>query len=66
MIFTIPLGKSFITLKRDFMIEPTVELKVLLSFIYRAKSSQQIETAKKRIKELVTQLKLEDIKKDFL
>lgn len=48
------------------MIEPTAELKVLLNFIYRAKSSQQIETAKKRIKELVTQLKLEEIKKDFI
>lgn len=48
------------------MIDPTVEMKVLLCFMYRAKSTQQVENAKKRIKELVTQLKLEDMQKDFL
>ena len=48
------------------MIDPIVELKVLLCFIYRVKNTQQIENAKKRIKELVTQLKIEDIQKDFI
>jgi hypothetical protein len=48
------------------MIDPIVELKVLLNIIYHADNgSQLIERSKKRVKELIIQLKLDDIQKDF-
>lgn len=49
------------------MIDPIAELKILLLFINNDKHTpQQIENAKKRIKELIVQLNLEDIQKDFV
>ena len=48
------------------MIDPIVELKVLLKIIINDKlSPQQKEETKKRIKELLIQLKLDDLQKDF-
>jgi hypothetical protein len=48
------------------MIDPIVELKVLLKIIMNDKlSPQQKEATKKRIKELIIQLNLEDLQKDF-
>jgi len=49
------------------MIDPIVELKILLKIIINDKlSPQQKEATKKRIKELIIQLNLEEIKKDFV
>lgn len=48
------------------MIDPIVELKVLLNIIsHTDNDSQLIERSKKRVKELIIQLKLDDIQKDF-
>ena len=48
------------------MIDPIVELKVLLLRINNDKlTPQQLESVKKRIKELIIQLNLEDLQKDF-
>lgn len=48
------------------MIDPIVKLKVLLQHIINDKlSPQQKELTKKRIKELIIQLNLEDLQKDF-
>lgn len=48
------------------MIDPIVELKVLLKIIMNDKlSPQQKELTKLRIKELIIQLNLEDLQKDF-
>ena len=48
------------------MIDPIVELKVLLKIIMNDKlSPQQKEATKNRIKELIIQLNLEDLQKDF-
>lgn len=48
------------------MIDPIVELKVLLKIIMNDKlSPQQKELTKKRIKELIIELNLEDLQKDF-
>lgn len=49
------------------MIDPIVELKVLLKIIMNDKlSPQQKELTKLRIKELIIQLNLEDLQKDFV
>lgn len=49
------------------MIDPIVELKVLLLRINNDKlTPQQLESVKKRIKELIIQLNLEDLQKDFV
>lgn len=49
------------------MIDPIVELKVLLLRINNDKlTPQQLELVKKRIKELIIQLNLEDLQKDFV
>ena len=48
------------------MIDPIVELKVLLKIIMNDKlPPQQKELTKLRIKELLIQLNLEDLQKDF-
>ena len=48
------------------MIDPIVELKVLLKIIMNDKlTPQQKELTKLRIKELLIQLNLEDLQKDF-
>jgi hypothetical protein len=48
------------------MIDPIVELKVLLKIIINDKlPPQQKELTKLRIKELLIQLNLEDLQKDF-
>lgn len=48
------------------MIEPIVELKVLLRIISHDElSPQQKEASKKRIKELIMQLKIDVLQKDF-
>ena len=48
------------------MIEPIVELKVLLNIIFRDElSPQQKEVTKKRIKELIMQLKIDELQEDF-
>lgn len=49
------------------MIDPIVELKVLLKIIINDKlTPQQKELTKLRIKELIIQLNLEDLQKDFV
>mgnify|MGYP003420367377 CR=1 FL=1 len=49
------------------MIDPIVELKVLLHHIINDKlTPQQKELTKLRIKELIIQLNLEDLQKDFV
>lgn len=49
------------------MIDPIVELKVLLKIIINDKlPPQQKELTKLRIKELLIQLNLEDLQKDFV
>lgn len=49
------------------MIDPNVELKVLLMVINNETlTPQQLESVKKRIKELIVQLNLEDLQKDFV
>ena len=49
------------------MIDPIVELKVLLKIIINDKlPPQQKELTKLRIKELIIQLHLEDLQKDFV
>ena len=49
------------------MIDPIVELKFLLLRINNDKlTPQQLESVKKRIKELIIQLNLEDLQKDFV
>lgn len=48
------------------MIDPIVELKILLKIIMNDKlTPQQKELTKLRIKELIIQLNLEDLQKDF-
>ena len=48
------------------MIDPIVELKILLQHIMNDKlSPTQKELTKLRIKELIIQLNLEDLQKDF-
>lgn len=47
------------------MIDPIVELKVLLNIISHSDNAELIERSKKRVKELLIQLKLDDIQKDF-
>ena len=48
------------------MIDPIVELKVLLNIIINDKlTPTQKELTKLRIKELIIQLNLEDLQKDF-
>ena len=49
------------------MIDPIVELKILLKIIINDKlTPTQKELTKLRIKELIIQLNLEEIKKDFV
>lgn len=47
------------------MVDEISELKILLNFIHSTKIPSQAEAAKKRIKEIIIQLKLKEIKEDF-